>query len=78
MQGPAEPKHRVLLRLQNVVELARPVGGAQARQGQDPQRLGYQSAELLFDRINGETGPPRRVVLPVKLIVRGSGELPPP
>jgi LacI family transcriptional regulator len=45
---------------------------------QDPQRLGHQSAELLFDRINGETGPPRRVVLPVKLIVRGSGELPPP
>jgi LacI family transcriptional regulator len=45
---------------------------------QDPQRLGHQAAELLFDRINGETCPPRRVVLPVKLIVRGSGELPPP
>jgi LacI family transcriptional regulator len=44
---------------------------------QDPKRLGNQAAELLFDRINGETGPPRRVVLPVKLIVRGSGELPP-
>jgi LacI family transcriptional regulator len=44
---------------------------------QDPKRLGNQAAELLFDRINGGTGPPRRVVLPVKLIVRGSGELPP-
>ncbi len=44
---------------------------------QDPQRLGYHATELLFERINGRTGPPRRVVLPVKLIVRGSGELPP-
>jgi LacI family transcriptional regulator len=44
---------------------------------QDPRRLGREAAELLFDRINGETGPPRRVVLPVELIVRGSGELPP-
>jgi LacI family transcriptional regulator len=45
---------------------------------QDPQGLGHQAATLLFDRLNGETGPSRRVVLPVKLIVRGSGELPPP
>jgi LacI family transcriptional regulator len=45
---------------------------------QDPQRLGLEAAELLFDRISGGGGPPRRVVLPVKLIVRGSGELPPP
>ena len=28
-------------------------------------------------RINGDAGPPRRVVLPLKLIVRGSGELRP-
>jgi LacI family transcriptional regulator len=44
---------------------------------QDPQRLGREAAELLFNRINGETPPPRRMVLPVELIVRGSGELPP-
>ncbi|MEV5409362.1 LacI family DNA-binding transcriptional regulator [Thermopolyspora sp. NPDC052614] len=44
---------------------------------QDPRRLGRTAAELLFDRIGGECGPPRRVVLPVRLIVRGSGELPP-
>jgi Transcriptional regulators len=44
---------------------------------QDPQRLGRRAAELLFDRINGETAPPRRVVLPVRLIIRGSGELSP-
>jgi LacI family transcriptional regulator len=45
---------------------------------QDPQGLGRVAAELLLDRIGGLAGPPRRVVLPVKLIVRGSGELPPP
>jgi LacI family transcriptional regulator len=45
---------------------------------QDPQGLGRAAATLLFDRINGMDGPPQRVVLPVKLIVRGSGELPPP
>ncbi|GLI01594.1 LacI family DNA-binding transcriptional regulator [Phytohabitans aurantiacus] len=44
---------------------------------QDPQALGRQAAELLFDRLNGDDTPPRRVVLPVRLIVRGSGELPP-
>ncbi len=45
---------------------------------QDPQRMGRQAATLLFDRINGDTTPSRRVLLPVRLIVRGSGELPPP
>lgn len=45
---------------------------------QDPRLMGRQAATLLFDRVNGETGPSRRVILPVKLIVRGSGELPPP
>ena len=45
---------------------------------QDPQAMGRKAIELLLDRIRGETGPSRRVVLPVELIVRGSGELPPP
>jgi LacI family transcriptional regulator, galactose operon repressor len=45
---------------------------------QDPRRMGRQAANLLFDRINGDTSPSRRVLLPVRLIVRGSGELPPP
>jgi LacI family transcriptional regulator len=45
---------------------------------QDPRRMGRQAANLLFDRINGDTSPSRRVLLPVRLIVRGSGEQPPP
>jgi LacI family transcriptional regulator len=45
---------------------------------QDPARLGETAAELLFARLAGSTEPFRRVVLPVTLIARGSGELPPP
>jgi len=44
---------------------------------QDPARLGRTAAELLFRRLDGVEEPPRRVVVPARLIVRGSGEIPP-
>ncbi len=44
---------------------------------QDPARLGRTAAELLFRRLAGADEPPRRVELPGRLIVRGSGEIPP-
>ncbi|GLX00193.1 LacI family transcriptional regulator [Microtetraspora sp. NBRC 16547] len=44
---------------------------------QDPARLGRTAAELLFRRLSGENGPPQRLELPTRLLVRGSGELPP-
>jgi LacI family transcriptional regulator len=44
---------------------------------QDPRAIGRQAAELLFSRIDGHTGPPRHVVVAVKLIARGSGEISP-
>jgi LacI family transcriptional regulator len=31
----------------------------------------------LFARLDGETGPPKQVLMPTKLIVRGSGEIGP-
>ena len=34
--------------------------------------LGRQAADLLIDRLAGEVGPPQRVLLPTRLIVRGS------
>lgn len=43
----------------------------------DVGRLGEAAAELLFARIHGENFPPRKVVLPVRLIPRGSGEVTP-
>ncbi|MCU7826570.1 LacI family transcriptional regulator [Kitasatospora sp. DSM 101779] len=44
---------------------------------QDPEALGRTAARLLFDRLGHDTSPPRRVELPTRLIVRGSGEVPP-
>jgi LacI family transcriptional regulator len=44
---------------------------------QDPHALGRSAAELLFSRLDGHEGPSRHVVIPTRLIERGSGELPP-
>ena len=44
---------------------------------QDPVMIGTLAAELLFRRIDGDNGPSERHVLPTRLIVRGSGEIPP-
>jgi len=43
----------------------------------DVSRLGSAAAELLFARINGDASAPRKVVLPVRLVPRGSGEVAP-
>jgi LacI family transcriptional regulator len=44
---------------------------------QDPVELGRLSAELLFARLDGDRAPTRRLVVPTRLIERGSGELQP-
>jgi LacI family transcriptional regulator len=44
---------------------------------QDVAGLGRAAGELLFARLDGEGGPSRRVVLPTRLIPRGSGEISP-
>jgi LacI family transcriptional regulator len=44
---------------------------------QDASLLGRTAAELVFSRLDGESGPARHVTLEAALIVRGSGELPP-
>jgi LacI family transcriptional regulator len=43
-----------------------------------PAEMGRRAAELLSRRMAGSDAPSQRVVLPTHLIVRGSGELPPP
>lgn len=43
----------------------------------DPYRIGQLGAELAFDRIDAEAGEPQRVVVPVELVPRGSGETSP-
>jgi LacI family transcriptional regulator len=42
---------------------------------QDAGALGRAAAGLLFDRLDGDTGPSKRIVLATTLIERGSGEL---
>lgn len=42
---------------------------------QDPARMGQEAADLLLDRMAKGPGPARHVVLPTRLIPRGSGEL---
>ena len=44
---------------------------------QDPGELGRQAAELLFQRMDGDSAPARRIVIPTRLVQRGSGELSP-
>jgi LacI family transcriptional regulator len=44
---------------------------------QDPQAIGHAAAEHLFRRMDGDTSPPVHQVMPVKLVVRGSGEIAP-
>jgi LacI family transcriptional regulator len=41
----------------------------------DTRTLGKSAAELLFARLDGDSSPPRRVVVPTRLLVRGSGEV---
>lgn len=45
---------------------------------QDPVEMGRRAAELLFARIDGDDRPCQKIVLPTRLIARGSGEIPPP
>lgn len=44
---------------------------------QDPTAIGRAAAERLFARLAGDSDPCRTVVIPTRLVVRGSGELPP-
>lgn len=42
---------------------------------QDPAAMGRLAAELLFERLDGDVSPPRRVLVQAELVPRGSGEL---
>jgi LacI family transcriptional regulator len=43
---------------------------------QDPAAVGRGAAELLFARLDGDRTPPRHLVVPTRLVLRGSGEIP--
>ena len=44
----------------------------------DSYRMGARAAELAFERLGSPELPARRILVPTELVVRGSGEVPPP
>jgi LacI family transcriptional regulator len=44
---------------------------------QDPAQMGTLAAERLFARMDRDAGPEETLVVPARLLVRGSGEIPP-
>jgi LacI family transcriptional regulator len=45
---------------------------------QDPAAIGTSASELLFSRMDGDDSPPRLRTIETRLLVRGSGKIPPP
>jgi LacI family transcriptional regulator len=45
---------------------------------QDGEGMGRLAAEILFQRLDGDESPANTFTLPTELVVRGSGEIPPP
>jgi len=43
----------------------------------DAAEMGRVGAEMLFERLGGLGGPPRRLLIPGHLVARGTGEIPP-
>lgn len=71
-------QHSVALIGFDDVPLADLVDPALSVIAQDPDTLGEHAAQRLIARLEGDTSPPRHVVLPTTLIARGSGEIRPP
>ncbi|MGH2893105.1 MAG: substrate-binding domain-containing protein, partial [Solirubrobacteraceae bacterium] len=44
---------------------------------QDPWAIGAAACQRLFERMDGDRGPPQSVVIPTQLMARGSGEIRP-
>jgi LacI family transcriptional regulator len=72
-----DARHRIALVGFDDVMLADMVEPGMTVVMQDPYALGRQGAELLFSRLNGFDGESRLVVLPTRLVARGSGEIAP-
>jgi LacI family transcriptional regulator len=72
-----ELQHRVALIGFDDLTLADLLDPATSAIVQDPQTEGRIAAELLFARLAGDRSPSKYVVVPTRLVARGSGEIPP-
>jgi LacI family transcriptional regulator, galactose operon repressor len=68
----AEPRHAVAMVGFDDFELADLLGITVI--AQDTAELGRRAAELLFQRLDGDRSAPHRIVIPTRLVSRGSGE----
>lgn len=71
----AQPRHAVALVGFDDFELADLLGITVI--AQDTAELGRRAAELLFQRLDGDRSATHRIVIPTRLLSRGSGESPP-
>ena len=69
--------HEVALVSMDDVVLADLVSPPLTVMAQDPEAIGQVAAERLFLRLDGEDPPPESLVVPARLIARGSGEIGP-
>jgi LacI family transcriptional regulator len=69
-------QHRVALVGFDDVQLADQLDPPVSVVAQDPSGLGRSAARLLLARLDGGEGPFEHVVVPTRLVVRGSGEIP--
>ena len=69
-------QHRVALIGFDDLTLADLLDPATSAIVQDPHTLGRLAAELLFARLAGDSSPSKNVVVPTRLVARGSGEIP--
>ena len=74
----AGARHRVALIGFDDFPLADLLSPAVTVVAQDVTEVGTRAAACLFERIGGHGGPPRRTVVPTRLVRRGSGEIPAP
>jgi LacI family transcriptional regulator len=70
-------QHRVALVGFDDLELADLLDPGLTVVAQDPAAIGRAAAEQLFARLDGDPGPGKHIVVPTRLVMRGSGELPP-
>ncbi len=70
-----ELQHRVALLGFDDLTLADLLDPATSAIVQDPHTLGRVAAEILFGRLTGDRSPSKNVVVPTRLVARGSGEI---
>lgn len=70
-------QHRVAVVGFDDIELADLLDPPITVMAQDPKMIGTLAADRVFARLDGDTDPPSTQVVPARLIIRGSGEIPP-